>query len=70
MFFLVMYGHHILDYFCFVKAYLISFRFKLVNYFKYNKHRRIEHMEYIVTIEYTFENLHIYFKIRVVGVIF
>jgi len=38
--FLVMYGHHILDfYFYFFKVYLISFRLHLINYFeKFNKH--------------------------------
>jgi hypothetical protein len=37
--FLVMYGHHILNYFCLFLVYLISFRFHLINYFeKFNKH--------------------------------
>jgi hypothetical protein len=37
--FLLMYGHHILDYFFFFKVYLISFRLHLINYFeKFNKH--------------------------------
>jgi len=35
---LVTYGHHILDYFWFLKVYLISFRLHLINYFeKFNK---------------------------------
>jgi len=37
--FLVMYGHHVLDYFCFLKVYLITFRLHLINCFeKFNKH--------------------------------
>jgi hypothetical protein len=40
-FFLVTYGHYILDYFCFLKVYLIYFSLHLINYFeKFNKHLR------------------------------
>ncbi len=40
--FLIMYGHHIWDYFCFLKLHLIRFRFHLINYIeKFNKHWRI-----------------------------
>jgi hypothetical protein len=40
--FWLMYGHHILDYFCLFKVYLISLKLHLINYFeKFNKHRKI-----------------------------
>jgi hypothetical protein len=40
--FLVTYGHHILDYFYFLKVYLISFKLNLINYFEnFNKHWKI-----------------------------
>jgi hypothetical protein len=40
--FLVIYEHHILDYFCFFKVYMINFKLSLINYFeKSNKHWRI-----------------------------
>ncbi len=36
--FLVTYRHHILDYFYFLKVYLLSFRLNLINYFEiFNK---------------------------------
>jgi hypothetical protein len=38
-FFMVMYGHHILNYFCLFSIYVISFRPNSINYFeKSNKH--------------------------------
>jgi len=49
---------------------MISFILNLINYFeKSNKHWRIEHMEYICDkiIFIEFENLNIYFKIKVVN---
>jgi hypothetical protein len=64
-------GHHILDYFCLFKVYLISSRLHLINYFeKFNTHWKIwTYMEYIrdKIIPITeFGNLNIYFKTRVV----
>ncbi len=45
---LVMYGHPILDYFCFLKICFINFILKLVNYFKNPTNiEEFEHMEYI-----------------------
>jgi hypothetical protein len=62
LFFLVMYGHHILDYFCLFKLYLINLKFNLINYLK------IECMEYICDkIIHSLKKLHIYFKTKVVS---
>jgi hypothetical protein len=46
--FLVMHGHHILDYFCLFQIYLISFRLHLINYFE-----KFECMEIFVTKQYS-----------------
>jgi len=54
-------------------VYLISFKLKLVNYFKnLTNIKKLECMEYICDIIFITksENLHIYFKIRIVGEIF
>jgi len=51
-------------------VYLISFKLKLVNYFKNSTNiKKLECMEHICDIEFItkFENLHIYFKIKVMG---
>jgi hypothetical protein len=70
IFFGVMHGHHILDFFYFYKVYLISFRLHLINYFeKFNKLEEIKHMEDIrnkIIPIIKSENLNIYFKIKVV----
>ncbi len=72
--FLIMYGHHILNYFCLFSIYVLIFRPNLMNYLKNPINiEKIEQMEYICDkiIPITkFENLIIYFKTRVVDGIF
>jgi hypothetical protein len=67
---LVMYKHHILNYFCLFSIYVISFKPNLINYLKNPIDiEKIEQMEYICDkrIPITkFEILNIYFKTRVV----
>jgi hypothetical protein len=69
--FLVMHGHHILDYFYLFKANLISFRLHLIKFLKKSTNiENFECMEYICDkiIPVTkFGILNIYFKTRVVG---
>jgi hypothetical protein len=66
-----MHGHHILDYFCFFKVYLISFRFHLINFFEnLTNIEKFEHMEYIcdkIIFVTKFEILNTYFKTKVVN---
>ncbi len=68
--FLIMYGHHILNYFCLFSIYVLIFRPNLMNYLKNPINiEKFEQMEYICDkiIPITkFENLIIYFKTRVV----
>jgi hypothetical protein len=46
--FFVMYGHHILEYFCFLKVYLINLKLNLINFFKNpTNNEKIECMKYI-----------------------
>jgi hypothetical protein len=65
-----MYGHHILNYSCFLKVYLISFKLHIINYLKNSTNiENLEHMEYIcdkIILFRKFENLNIYFKTKVV----
>jgi len=69
-----MYGHHILDYFCLFKVYLISFKLHIINYFENSTNiKEFECMDYIcdkIIPIIGFENLNIYFKTRVVDIIF
>jgi hypothetical protein len=71
---LVMYGHHILDYFCLFKVYLISFRFHLISYFENSKNiEKFERLEYThdkIILVTKFGNFNIYFKTKVTNGIF
>jgi hypothetical protein len=67
--FLVMYGHHILNYFFLIEVYMVSFKLNLINYFeKSNKYWK--NWTYEIIFVTKFENLNIYFKTKVVDGIF
>ncbi len=65
--FLIIYGHHILDYFFLFLVYLINLRLKLVKNNNNNSKNieKLEHMEYICD-----KKIHIYFKTMVMVAIF
>ncbi len=62
-----------IGFFCLSKVMFISFILKLINFFKTKNVKELEHMEYIcdkVILVTKHENLHIYFKTKIMGWIF
>ncbi len=67
-YFWIEYGHYILDDFSSFKIYLISFRLNLVKFFFFKCWKIWTYWIYLWQNNITkFENLHIYFKIKVVS---